>query len=49
MSKKKFWIYNTMSRKKEEFVPLMAQKKDPSQPESVHSAKGKDFVGIYSC
>ena len=37
----KLYVYNTLTRKKEEFVPLM---EDPNY----HGPK-KDFVGIYSC
>ncbi|HOQ79208.1 MAG TPA: cysteine--tRNA ligase [Candidatus Absconditabacterales bacterium] len=37
----KLKIYNTMSRQKEEFVPLM---EDPN-----YNGPKKDFVGIYSC
>jgi cysteinyl-tRNA synthetase len=37
----KLTIYNTLTRSKEEFVPLM---EDPAY----HGPK-KDFVGLYSC
>lgn len=37
----KLKLYNTLTRKKEEFIPLM---EDPN-----YKGPKKDFVGIYSC
>ncbi|MEI6671827.1 MAG: hypothetical protein WCL02_00205 [bacterium] len=37
----KLQVYNTLTRKKEEFVPLM---EDPD-----YQGPKKDFVGMYSC
>jgi len=47
---KKLFLFNTMSRQKEEFVPLMAEgKRNQSEEQALAPAKEKDFVGIYSC
>lgn len=37
----KFFVYNTLNRQKEEFVPLM---NDPD-----YTGPKKDFVGVYTC
>ena len=37
----KLFVYNTLTRQKEEFVPLM---EDPN-----YKGPKKDFVGLYSC
>jgi len=47
---KKFFLFNTMSRQKEEFVPLMAEgKRNQSEDQALAQVEEKDFVGIYSC
>lgn len=37
----KLYLYNTLTRKKEEFLPLM---EDPN-----YKGPKKDFIGLYSC
>jgi cysteinyl-tRNA synthetase len=37
----KLTMYNTLTRQKEEFVPLMN--------DSTYTGPKKDFVGMYSC